>query len=150
MRMASSESSVTHHSAQPPASSSAARRIRHIVPHRDSGAPLVEAGHSGLKEALILPVTHTQVRALFPPPIIVGCLDKPHIRVVKVAYQGREKIRLCLVVGIDDAYYLRVGGGLPEGEVERPSFGAGAPVEVKEAKALTQAPTVRFDGSPEV
>lgn len=32
MRMASSESSVRHHSAHPPASSSARRRITHIVP----------------------------------------------------------------------------------------------------------------------
>src|ERR1700720_2728928 len=105
---------------------------------RDRGHALIAAYQCADQIKTVFPVAHAQIRITFPAAVTLRRLDETHGGIVEIADDRSDEIRPYLVVAVDDADQLRLGGGMTQGEIQCAGFGARQSIDMKKAKACAQ------------
>src|ERR1700719_2539393 len=109
---------------------------------RDRGHALIAAYQRADQIKTVFPVAHAQIGITLPAAVTLRRLHETHGGIVEIADDRSDEIGPYLVVAVDDADQLRLGGGVTQGEIQCAGFGAGQSIDVKKAEPCAQFPAV--------
>ena len=108
----------------------AAQSVQQTAAHQrhgavlDDGVALVTRDHADMEKAAVLGIAHGLEGVLVLITIVLRRLHNGHLRIDKRRHQIAQPVVLDNVVSVDASDDLGIGGGVPQGKVERPCLKA--------------------------
>ncbi len=115
----------------------------------DDGVDLVTLNHADVEEAGILTIHGVMHHAAVAVAVILRRLHQPDLGIGEQRRQILQPVRLHDIIGVDDADYLGVRGGVGEGEAQRAGLEARQAVRIDELEAFAEREAVLLDRLPE-